>query len=190
MNPAPARNPSEGLKAARLLMVLSSISPLFILWAIRGNSLIPDHYFIGFCALMVLLPNAFLWLRIRTAKRNNDRREVTVGTADDHRDHILVYLFAMLLPFYSEDLGTPRDLAATLAALSFIVFLFWHLNLHYMNLIFAIRNYRVFTVYPPADGNPLTGKTPYVVITRRVSLSPGEKIAAYRLSDTVYLEVE
>ena len=43
---------NEGLKTARLLMVLSSISPLFILWAIRGNSLIPDHYFVGFCALM------------------------------------------------------------------------------------------------------------------------------------------
>ena len=64
-----ARAPSkpstrEGLKAARLLMVLSSISPLFILWAIRGNSLVPDRYFIGFCALMVFVPNAFLWLRI------------------------------------------------------------------------------------------------------------------------------
>lgn len=190
MKTAPAKSHSEGLKTARLLMVLSSISPLFILWAIRGNSLIPDHYFIGFCALMVLLPNAFLWLRIRTAKRNNDRREVTVGTADDHRDHILVYLFAMLLPFYSEDLGTLRDLAATLAALSFIVFLFWHLNLHYMNLVFAVLGYRVFTVYPPADGNPLTGKTRYAVITRRVSLSQAETIATYRLSDTVYLEAE
>ena len=59
---------SEGLKAARLLMVLSSISPLFILWAIRGNSLVPDRWFIGFCILMVIVPNAFLWLRIRTAK--------------------------------------------------------------------------------------------------------------------------
>lgn len=187
---APSTTNSEGLKAARLLMVLSSISPLFILWAIRGNSLIPDHYFIGFCALMVLLPNAFLWLRIRTAKRNNDRRAVTVGSADDHRDHILVYLFAMLLPFYSEDLGTLRDLAATLAALSFIIFLFWHLNLHYMNLAFAVFGYRVFTVYPPADGNPLTGKMRFAVITRRVSLSPNEKLTTYRLSDTVFLEVE
>jgi len=190
MTMAPVKNYSEGLKTARLLMVLSSISPLFILWAIRGNSLIPDHYFIGFCALMVLLPNAFLWLRIFTAKRNSDRREVAVGSADDHRDHILVYLFAMMLPFYSEDLGTLRDLAATLAALSFIVFLFWHLNLHYMNLVFAALGYRVFTVYPPADGNPLTGKTRYAVITRRVSLSPDEKLTTYRLSDTVYLEVE
>lgn len=180
----------EGLKTARLLMVLSSISPLFILWAIRGNSLIPDTYFIGFCVLMVLLPNGFLWLRIGTAKRNMDRREVTVGTADDHRDHILVYLFAMLLPFYSEDLGTVRDLAATLAALSFIVFLFWHLNLHYMNLVFALRGYHVFTVDPPADGNPLTGRGRFAVITHRGSLSSGEKIIAYRLSDTVYLEAE
>jgi hypothetical protein len=179
---------SEGLKAARLLMVLSSISPLFILWAIRGNSLIPDGYFIAFCAVMVVVPNAFLWLRIRAARKQADKRELVVGKADDHRDHILVYLFAMLLPFYSETLGTWRDLCATLVALTFVVFLFWHLNLHYMNLIFAARGLRVFTVYPPSDGNPLTGKTPYALITWRVSLKPGERITAYRLSDTVYLE--
>lgn len=182
--------PKEGLKAARLLMVLSSISPLFILWAIRGNTLIPAAYFIGFCGLMVVLPNVFLWLRLRVTRKNNDRREIVVGSADDHRDHILVYLFAMLLPFYSESLGTLRDLAATFTAISFIVFLFWHLNLHYMNLLFAVLGYRVFTVYPPADGNPLTGKMSYAVITRRVSLIPGEEITAYRLSDTVYLEAE
>ena len=180
----------EGLKAARLLMVLSSISPLFILWAIRGNSLIPDRWFIGSCVLMVVIPNAFLWLRIRTAKKQSDKREITVGTADDHRDYILVYLFAMLLPFYSEDLGTWRDLGATVAALAFIVFLFWHLNLHYMNLLFAALGFRVFTVYPPADGNPLTSKTRQALITRRVSLASGERIVAFRLSDTVYLEAE
>lgn len=190
MKTVPASTHNEGLRMARLMMVLSSISPLFILWAIRGNCLIPDYYFIGFCALMVVLPNAFLWFRICSAKKNNDQREIVVGTADDHRDHILVYLFAMLLPFYSEDLGSVRDLAATVAALAFIVFLFWHLNLHYMNLLFAVLGYRVFTVYPPADGNPLTGKTRQAVITRCVSLSSGQRLKAYRLSDTVYLEAE
>jgi hypothetical protein len=179
---------SEGLKEARLLMVLSSISPLFILWAIRGNSLIPDQYFVGACALMVIAPNVFLWWRIRTARKQNDKRTITVGAADDHRDHILVYLFAMLLPFYSEDISTWRDFGATLAALAFIVILFFHLNLHYMNLLFALRGLRVFTVYPPADGNPLTAKTRHAFITRRVSLAPGEQLIAYRLSDTVYLE--
>ncbi len=190
MTVRPANPHSEGLRAARLLMVLSSISPLFILWAIRGNSLIPDRWFIGFCVLMVVVPNGSLWLRIRTAKNHADKRELSVGTADDHRDHILVYLFAMLLPFYSGAIGTWRDLSATLAALAFIVFLFWHLNLHYMNLVFAARGYRVFTVSPPADGNLLTGRTRLIVITRRVSLASGDRLVAYRLSDTVYLEAE
>jgi hypothetical protein len=190
MSPKGLTTHGEGLKAARLLMVLSSISPLFILWAIRGNSLIPGTWFTGFCGLMIVVPNGCLWLRVRTAKRQADKRELTVGQADDHRDHILVYLFAMLLPFYSEDLSTWRDLSATIAALAFIVFLFWHLNLHYMNLVFAVRGLRVFTVYPPVDGNPLTGKTRHAVITRRVSLAPGDKLVAYRLSDTVYLEAE
>ena len=189
MTTAHAKAHSEGLKTARLLMVLSSISPLFSLWAIRGNGLVPDHFFISFCALMVVLPNAILWLRILMAKRNNDRREITVGSADDHRDHILVYLFAMLLPFYSEDLSTMRDLAAALTALSLVVFTFWHLNLHYMNLIFAVLQYRVFTVYSPMNGNPLSGKMGCVIITRRVTLSPSETLIAYRLSDTVFLEI-
>jgi hypothetical protein len=178
----------EGLRAARLLMVLSSISPLFILWAIRGNNLIPNSYFIGFCALMVVVPYAFLWVRIWTAKKQQDKRELAIGAAEDHRDHILVYLFAMLLPFYSEDLGTWREFGATVAALAFIVFLFWHLNLHYMNLVFAILGYRIFTVSPPADGNRFSGKSRQVVITRRVNLVSGDRLITYRLSDTVYLE--
>jgi hypothetical protein len=181
---------SEGLKAARLIMVMSSISPLFILWAIRGNSLVPDRYFIGFCALMVIIPNCFLWLRIKTARKQRDKREIVIGKADDNRDHILVYLFAMLLPFYSENLGSWRYLGSSLGALSFIIFLFWHLNLHYMNLAFAAFGYRVFTVYPPNDGNPLTGRASYMVITRRVILSPGDRIITYRISNTVYLEVD
>jgi len=189
MSASTARPQGDGLRVARLLMVLSSVSPLFILWAIRGNSLIPDGYSIAFCALMVVLPNFFLGLRIRAARKLKDKRELTVGHAEDHRDHILVYLFAMLLPFYSEDLGSWRFFASSLAALAFIVFLFWHLNLHYMNLLFAALGFRVFTVHPPSDSNPLTGKATYALITRRVRLSPNERVVAYRLSDTVYLEV-
>ncbi len=171
-----------------MLMVLSSISPLFILWAIRGNSLISDHFFVTFCVFMVLGPYAFLLLRIRMAKRQADRRELTIGKADDHRDHILVYLFAMLLPLYAATLGTWRDFGAVLVALVFIIFLFWHLNLHYTNLLFALLGYRIFTVYPPVDGNPLTGRIRQVIITRRVALSSGERLIVYRLSDTVYME--
>jgi hypothetical protein len=178
----------EGGKAARLMMVLGGASPLFILWAIRGSKIVPNCYFLSFCAVMVIFPNVFLWLRIRTAQRLQVTRELTVGSAEDHRDHLLVYLFAMLLPLYSIDTGTWRDLAALVAAFSFVVFLFWHLNLHYMNIVFAIRGYRVFTISPPNDGNPFSGMMSQVLITRRDGLLPGDHIVAYRLSDTVYFE--
>ena len=180
--------PHEGLKAARLLMVLSSLSPLFILWAIRGNKLIPEYYFIIACALMVVVPNAFLQWRICAARNDDDKRELTAGTSENHRSHVLSYLFATLLPFYREELATCRDLAAMIVALVFIVFLFWRLNLHYMNIFFALQGYQVFTVSSPQDGNPHTGREPFVLITHRLVLSPGDRVFAYRLSNTVYLE--
>lgn len=178
----------EGLKLARLFMVLSSLSPLFILLAIRGNCLIPDNYFIATCALMVIIPNGFLMLRLCIARRNSDKRRLAIGDSDDNRGHVLTYLFATLLPFYREELATFRDLAAMVVALSFIVFLFWHLSLYYMNVLFALFGYRVFTVSPPEDENPYTGKESLILITRRRSLLSGEHIDAYRLSDNVYVE--
>lgn len=180
----------EGLKAARLLMVLSSISPLFILLAIRGSGLISDIYFVGFCVGMVVLPNAFLGLRITTAKRLRETGQIVVGKAEDHRDHLLVYLFAMLLPLYEATSDAWREFAAVLTALAFITFLFWHLNLHYMNLMFAVLGYRVFTIYPPEDHNPLSGRESRVLITRRTGILPGERIFGYRISNTVYLETD
>ena len=112
---------NEGLKLARLLMVLSSVSPLFILWAIRGTALIPDVYFLTFCAAMVVGPNAFLWYRIRIARQRGDTRELAIAAVEDNREHLLVYLFAMLLPFYADTLATWRTLAAALAGLGFVV---------------------------------------------------------------------
>lgn len=179
----------EGLKLARLIMVLSSMSPLFVLWAIRGSKLLPSGYFVGGCVLMVVIPNAFLFLRLWVAKRQSDTREIVVGKAEDHRDHLLVYLFTMLLPFYTTSLADWREFTATLVAVCFIAFLFWNLNLHYMNVIFAALRYRIFTVYPPEDENPFTGKEAVVIITRRSLLSKGQKILPYRLSNSVYWEV-
>ena len=110
------------------------------------------------------------------------------GSTEDHRSHILIYLFATLLPFYREEIGSIRDLLAMCAALGLIIFLFWRLNLHYLNLFFAITGYQVFTVSPPKKENPYTGQESFVLITRRKQLREGKKLVAFRLSDTVFLE--
>ena len=182
--------PSEGLKVARFLMVLSSVSPLFVLWALRGSRAVPDCWLITTCVLFILMPNGFLWLRISTARRHKELRKLTVARAEDHRDHLLVYLFAMLLPFYADAMETWRSVGSMVAAVGFIVFLFWHLDLHYMNVLFAVRGYRIFTVRAKVDGNSISGSTDFVLISRRAAVPENAEVVAYRISDTVYLERE
>lgn len=181
-------NTREGLTGARVFMVLSSLSPLFALWAIRGTSLIPDRYFIAACATFVLVPYCVLWYRIHVACRENDRIPTIIGHTEDNQSHILVYLFAILLPFYREEIETYRDMAAMVVALMFIVFLFWWLNLHYINFVFALCGYRVFTVCPPKSDNPYSSKNSFILITFRRSLLQNMEFAPYRLSNSVYFE--
>ena len=137
---------------------------------------------------MVLVPSGFLVLRIHTSKKNQDKRELTVGNIEGYGYHILTYIFAMLLPFYRQDLATVRDVFAICVALVLVIVIFWNLNLHYINFIFIIQGYRTFVVHPPDDGNPYSGGEDYILVTRRASISSGQHIIAYRVSDTVFLE--
>ena len=177
----------EGLPVTRLLMVLSGMAPMFLIWAVRGSPSVKDRYFVSACLALAILPTLVLYIRIRVAKKTNDCQTKVIGKAEDHRDHILVYLFAMLLPFYTANLANGREFASTVVALVFIIFLFWHMNLHYMNLLFAFHGYRVFTVIPESD-NKFSGKSAFVILTKRPVLAVGETVEAYRLSDTVFIE--
>jgi len=178
----------ESLGIARLIMVLGSLSPLFVILAIRGVNGIPDRWLITFSSLMIVVPNIFLWWRVKTAKRLKEKRELTTGKVEDHRDRLLVYLFTMLLPFFTTSPQSTRELAAYALALVFIVFLFWHLNLHYMNLLFALFDYKVFTVHPTEDVGSRDGRYSWVLITKRSYVPEGKRLIVYRLSNTVYME--
>lgn len=181
-------NNKEGFKFGRFVMVVSSISPLFILWAVKGVAIIPDIILIPICAAIVILSSGFVLLRVLVAKRTRDMRLMKVGTISNYDYHALTYIFAMLLPFYRQDISSVRELAAILIAIAFIVGIFWYLNLHYMNVIFIFGRYKTFLVHPPDDANPLAGSVPYILVTRRSHLVPGEELMGCRVTDTVYLE--
>lgn len=173
------------LPIVRILMIVSSMAPLFVLLAFRGTPLIPDSVLLASCTGLIVGPYVAIAWRVRRAKTSNDRYSLPVERYEDHRDHLLVYLFAILLPFYMANLTTWRDVLALAAAIFFVGFAFWHMNLHHLNVAFAARGYRVYTVYGPTTK---TGEAhARVLITRRSSLATG-RIAALRLSDTVYLE--
>ena len=172
----------EGLRFVRLMMVISGLTPLFVLWAIRGMQPVPDKWLIISCAALVIVPNCVLLSRLVVARRRGDKHTLAITKADDHRDHLLVYLFAMLIPLFDANVGRTRDSAATLVALLFVIFLFWHLNLHYMNVLFALFGFRVFTIQTAGESEPI------VLLARRTVLGVG-KIHAFRLSNTVFIEV-
>jgi hypothetical protein len=168
------------------MMVLSSLTPLFLLWAVRGVTCIKDEWLWIICFLLIGIPNAVLLWRIRIARVRNDVRTLVIGEAEDHREYLLVYLFAMLIPLYDVNLSSPRDAVAAVVALLFIVFLFWHLNLHYMNIFFALAGYRVFTI-APGEQSFATG-APFVLLTKRIAVQKNDTLRAYRLSNNVFFE--
>lgn len=179
---------NRGLPGARLFMVLSSFAPLFLLLAIRGTPVIPSFCLEVVCGVLIVVPTLVLCLRVRAAFTDDDRRALIIGTAEDSRDQMLVYLLAVLLPLYADPLDTVRPLVAEVLAFALVAFLFWKLDLHYVNVLFVAFGYRVFTVDPPDDNNPVSGRARFVLFTRRSSLKANEHVTAYRISDTVYLE--
>jgi len=170
-----------------MTMVVASLSPLFLLWAVRGIPRISDWVLIPACIGLIIVPNLILLGRLLLARKANDVQAKIVGVAEDHRDHLLVYLFALLLPLWDASLGDARNIAAALVALVFIVFLFWHMNLHYMNLAFALFNYHVYSIHPPQSSGVSSDEV-FVLITKRTALSEGTEISAYRISNSVFLE--
>ena len=176
----------EGLRFWRFCMVLAGFSPLFILMAVRGSTAVPDKWLWSFCVVMASLPVLMLVLRLWTVYRNNSPRPIRLGRVEDSRTHVLVYLFATLLPFYRQDLLDYRDLTALSLALAFIIFLFWYLNLHYVNIILALLGFHVYTVHPVENTGRYSIRVPIVVITRQKYLTTGDEVSAYRLSDTLY----
>ena len=169
-------------------MVLSSLSPLFILWAIRGSHLIPNPVLFLACGLLVIPPTGFILWWIWRAKKKRLKQTLFVGRTEDHTNHVLVYLFANLFPFFQEDPKSYRELLAIVLALAFIAYIFYRLNLHYINIIYALWGYRLFTVSPPKDASSLSENESFIVISKRRFLASGESFPSYRLSDTVYLE--
>ena len=178
-----------GDKLVRLCMVLCGLAPLFVLMAVRGNGVVPEVWFASGCVALIALPLAVLVVRLDSAFKSDEPLVLVVGDVEDNRSHLISYLFATLLPFYRGPLSSPGDLVALLVALAFIIFLFWHLNLHYMNVALAVFGYRIYTVSPTGLENPYSSRQPMVLITRRKYLASGDRVRCYRLSETLRLEL-
>lgn len=184
----------EGLGGIRFLLVWSSLSPVFLLWAIRGVEKISDWVWVPVCIAIFALPTILIWSFFQRARSQENYKTITVHSAKDQREHLLTYLFAMMIPLFDANLGGYRDLAAIFIALIFVIFLFWHMRLHYMNLIFAVCGYRIFTV-EAISGTEVRGSdssrlVTYAVLSRRHNLTSGKSLTGWRLGGNVIVDQE
>lgn len=185
---------NEGLGLVRLVLVWSSLSPVFLLWAVRGVAPISDSIWVPACAFLFILPTVILFWIFRRAKANRNEKTISVSSSRDQREHLLTYLFAMLIPLFQASLSGVREIVAMSVAFLFIMFLFWHMRLHYMNLIFALWGYRIFTVEARSGTTRKDRESErlvtYAVISRRHYLVDGEFLTGYRLGGNVLVDRE
>lgn len=182
----------EGLEFTRFILVWSSLSPVFVLWAIRGVDAITDKYWIPICIVLFVLPTLILWCILRQARKAENTKTIHISSAKDQREHLLTYLFAMLIPMFDANTDGMRDLTAVSLAFIFIMFLFWHMRLHYMNLFFAMCGYRIFTVEAKIGTTEKDRKrdrfVTYAIISRRHFIPDDDALTGYRLGGRVLFD--
>jgi hypothetical protein len=180
-----------GVGLVRFLLIWSSLSPVFLLWGMRGTTAIPDKIFAPVCVGLFVVPSLVLWFLWRRNAAIGNVRTIEIRYSQDPKDYLLTYLFAMLLPLWQGGLDSIRDVCATLFALALVLFVFWHMGLHYMNVLFAIRGYRVYTVQAgdPGGGDDNRKLLTYAVISKRSHIpAGGAPLTGYRLGGNVLVD--
>ena len=81
---------------------------------------------------------------------------------------------------------------AVAAAFIFVLLLFWHMRLHYMNLYFALRGYRIFTVEvelsTTVNNRARNTLTTYAVLSKRNHIPEHEPLTGIRLGGDVLID--
>lgn len=174
---------TEGLPIVKFMMLLSNLAPLFILVGIRGmDKVIPYWLLWIIIGALLIIPFGVLLLRIRLSRKRDDKFSVNVKENKLNKEYLFTYLFTVLLPLYSVNITNEKELIAIFFAIIFVVFVLWNLNLHFINIFFALKGYKVYTL-PQQDSAIL-------LTTRKYIDDDLNTITAHRLSNSVFIELK
>ena len=190
MSRRPAKLGGDGLSLVRLALVVSALSPVFLLWAIRGVSAVKDCIWIPCCLGLFLISNGLVGAIWARALRSKNQKTLTVCKSSEQRDYLITYLLAVTIPIYQNDISSVRGIFAAGLIFLFVVYVFWWVKLGYINIIFALLGFRVHTLdsTAPGDGGGPPRITTYVFISRREHIPPGSVVTGLRLGGDVLLE--
>lgn len=174
---------SEGLPLVKFMMLLSSMAPLFLLVGIRGmNDVVDDKHLWIAVILLLIIPFFIVKLRIHFAVKSNDVFVLDVSETKNNKEYLFTYLFTVLLPLYSVTISDNREFGAIIFAICLVIFVLWNMNLHFVNILFAIQGYRVFTIESFDSAILLTTRS---AIPKNIN-----ELKVHRLSNTVFIELK
>ena len=166
-------------------MILASLSPVFIVWAIVGMDKIEDSVFVPICILLAAVPHYFIIRRIKIALKTASEKEITIEDAKDSREQLLTYFMPLVLPIMAVSFSSWRGFYATLFLFAIMAFASWHLRVFYVNVFFAIFGYRIFRITQP-ESKLSHGIDERMLITKHIQLDKGAKLCVVNLGGNVY----
>jgi len=174
---------NEGLPLVKFMMLVSSMAPLFLLVGIRGmETVVDDNHLQIAVTLLLTLPFIIIKLRIYFARKSNDVFVLDVSDSKNNKEYLFTYLFTVLLPLYSVSINDNREFGAVLFAICLVLFVLWNMNLHFVNILFAIQGYRVYTIESYESA---------ILLTTRSSIPKDlHEIKVHRLSSSVFIELK
>jgi len=162
----------------RLVLFLSSYSPLFVLLVIRNNN--ASHYVaVGLLVLAggsFLVLAAFLW-RVQ----HFESHEVAVSTVEPRGTETMGYIMTYLIPFLDIDLAKTPDIISLGLLLAVLGLLYTNSNLIHVNPMLAFFGYKIF------DTTVDQGK-PSALVTRKAYVRSGTKLNVISMGDYVLIE--
>jgi hypothetical protein len=162
----------------RILLFLSSYSPLFLILAIQNFS----DQVAWSTVLLALSAVSVAALRIYINKaRTLEPHPVTAATAQAVGTEAMGYIVTYIIPFLGLSLGSSKDIASLLILLAMLGVIYVDSNLIYVNPILNIFGYHLFQISNP-DGKPSA------LITWRRYVKQGEQLSVISLGDFVDME--
>ncbi|MES2154431.1 MAG: hypothetical protein V4510_04775 [bacterium] len=180
----------------RAMLVVSSFSPVLLVWALRGMPAAPSirlgswHLDGAWAAasgvsLAIMFPLTIVVVRWLRAAKERSYSTFTFERVEDDRAQVFDYLVAVLLSMFFVDVATERGLLAGLTGLLLVIWIFMFLGLHHVNLPLSFRGYRIYMGWPSNSG---ARTVPVVVLCRLGPPPTGQPLRLLRLDDHLFVE--
>ncbi len=173
----------EGLPFVKFMMLLSGMSPLFLLIGIRGlDDFVEDKHLWITVFLLIVIPFLVIKIRIHYAHKSNDLFEINISEKKNNKEYLFTYLFTVLIPLYSVSINNCREFGSMIFAICFVIFVLWNMNFHFINILLAFQGYKVYTIESFDSAILLT--------TRSTFPKNMNEIKVHRLSNSVFIELK